>query len=131
MKIVLDTNVLASGVFWGGSPFKILERWAANKFQVFVTPEMLKEYQETLEELDPTPNDQTARLWFAFVVKNANLVLPKMAVKICRDPDDDKILDCALSARAKYIVTGDKDLLSLGWFQSIEIVTPAAFLKFF
>lgn len=129
MRVVIDTNVLASGIFWKGSPSRILERWAKDEVQVFTTLELLKEYQETLEELDQSPGKTLARHWLLFVAQNSTIISPKTAVKICRDPDDDKILDCALSAGAKYIVSGDKDLLSLGRFQSVEIVTPSAFLE--
>ena len=52
MQIVLDTNVLVSGIFWGGMPHKILDLWADQKLEVFVTPEILLEYQDIIAEID-------------------------------------------------------------------------------
>ena len=129
MKIVLDTNVIASGVYWKGSSFEIIQRWTTDQFQVFITGEILNEYKIILERLDPVPIKPVAQHWIPFIFQNSALVTAKTSVKICRDPDDDKILDCALAAEAKYIVSGDKDLLILERFQSVEIVTPSAFLQ--
>src|SRR5687768_16948239 len=120
MRVVIDTNVLVSGIFWKGSPSKVLEKWAKDEIQVVTTLEILREYQETLEELDHSPDKNLARHWLLFVAQNSTIISPKTTVKICRDPDDDKVLNCALSAGAKYIISGDKDLLSLEKFQSIE-----------
>jgi putative PIN family toxin of toxin-antitoxin system len=50
---------------------------------------------------------------------------PPLPVPVCRDPDDDAVLACALAAKAGLIVSGDKDLLALGHFQRIPIVTAA------
>ena len=129
MKIVLDTNVIASGVYWKGSSFEIIQRWTTDQFQVFITGEILNEYKMVLERLDPIPTKPVAQHWIPFIFQNSVLVTAKTRVKICRDPDDDKILECAIAAEAKYIVSGDKDLLSLHQFQSIGIVTPPAFLN--
>lgn len=55
---------------------------------------------------------------------------PKTTVKIIRDdPADNRVLDCALSARADAIITGDKHLLALGKFKNIKILTSTQFLK--
>jgi len=128
MKVVLDTNVLVSGIFWKGKPSSVLDRWAKDEIQVFMTTEILKEVRETLTELDRTPDKALSRHWLLFILENSTILSCKTTVKVCRDPNDDKFLDCALSAGAKYIVSGDNDLLSLTRFQSIEIVNPAVFL---
>jgi uncharacterized protein len=47
---------------------------------------------------------------------------------VCRDPDDDMVLECAVNAEAQFIVTGDNDILALGSFRGIRIVTPRTFL---
>lgn len=129
MKVVLDTNILASGIFWKGSPSLILEMWTKGTIQVFTTLEMLQEYRKTLEDLDRLPEKPFARNWLLFAIQNSTIVSPKTSVKICRDADDDKILDCAIAADAKFIISGDKDLLTLVQVQSIRIVSPTAFLK--
>ena len=60
------------------------------------------------------------------VVRN---IIPRVTVAVCRDPDDNRILECALEAEAQVIVTGDTDLLRLSPYEGIAIVSPAAFLR--
>ncbi len=50
-------------------------------------------------------------------------------VSVCRDPDDDKFIACALAARAEFLVTEDQDLLALDGYEGLRIVTPAQFLE--
>lgn len=50
-------------------------------------------------------------------------------VRVCRDPDDDKILELAINGNAHSIITGDRDLLSLKQFETTKIVTPAAYIR--
>jgi putative PIN family toxin of toxin-antitoxin system len=57
------------------------------------------------------------------------LVVPAESVSVCRDPDDNRILEAAVAGRADYIVTGDADLLSMQSFQQIPIVTVSDFLE--
>lgn len=127
MKVVLDTNVFISGVFWNGSPQKILDLWMKNKVEVFVTKSILNEYLRVLREIDRS--DHAAEKWGVFITEHTTIVPDKRLVHMCRDPDDDKFLDCALIADADCIVSGDKDLLSLKSVGGIKIVTPSLFLK--
>lgn len=66
-------------------------------------------------------------------VINATTIMPTAGrlKGICRDPKDDQILETALNGKANYLVTGDDDLLALGKYKEIEIITPAKFLKVF
>jgi len=57
------------------------------------------------------------------------IIFPKSKVKVCRDPNDDKFIDCAIDGKCKYIVSGDKDLLDIKNFENIEILTVRDFLK--
>ncbi|MBM6988172.1 MAG: putative toxin-antitoxin system toxin component, PIN family [Olsenella umbonata] len=58
-----------------------------------------------------------------------SFIRPQSKVEVCRDPDDDKFLGCAIDARAIHIVSGDKDLLTIGEYSGIEIVTAAEFCE--
>jgi putative PIN family toxin of toxin-antitoxin system len=129
VRIVLDTNVLVSGVFWGGIPLKILELWSQQKIEVFVTPEILLEYQEILAELGKKEKSDSVEYWLQFVHEYCNLIHPHHKRKICRDPDDDKFINCALSANAIYLVSGDLDLLDLKKVDDIEILKPSGFIR--
>ena len=59
------------------------------------------------------------------------LVEPVTKVEVCRDPDDDKFIGCAIDAGAYYIVSGDKDLLDISEYGGVEMVTAAGFCERF
>ena len=63
------------------------------------------------------------------IVSACQLIEGRTVVKVCRDPDDDKFLSCAIDAKCLYIVSGDKDLLSLGEYKGVEIMTVSDFFQ--
>ena len=128
MNVVLDTNVLISGVFWRGPANRILELWANDKIEVVVSPEILTEYQRLLAKMERDKPAGLADAWTVFIAQHARVIHPAGHPRLCRDPDDDKFLHCALSAGARVLVTGDKDLLSMGRVADVELLTPTAFL---
>jgi len=65
-----------------------------------------------------------------FIEANADFAEPSGKIFVCRDPKDNPVLEAALSGKADFIVTGDKDLLSIGKFHNTVILTPREFLKF-
>lgn len=98
MKVILDTNVFISGIFFSGPPYKILEAWRDGKFQLVISPEILGEYHRVGDILaqDHPGIDLTA--WFEFFVKKVLVFTPRPSTKpITEDLDDDKFLTCALS----------------------------------
>lgn len=131
MKVVFDTNVVISASFWRGSPFDCLTAWAQGRCEAFVSPVLLAEYHETLEELRLEYPQREPIAWVDALTESAELVFPTdRATGATPDRDDEMILECALAAEADYIVTGDrKHLLPLREFQGIPIVSPADFLR--
>lgn len=129
MKIVLDTNVFISGIFWGGSPHIILEMWTINKIQILMTRQILEEYLRVLWEI--SPNEKVVAQWATFIAANAIVLEDQDHITLCRDPDDDKFLNCAIAGAADYLISGDKDLLSLKKIGSTPIMNPTQFLKIF
>lgn len=127
MKIVLDTNVFISGVFWSGSPHKVLMLWAENKINLLITKKILTEYLRILRKIDHTGD--IAKKWGAFILENSLIIEDKELVRICRDPEDNKFLNCAIIGGANYLVSGDDDLLSLKIIGSTEIINSTQFLK--
>ncbi len=111
MRVVLDTNVFVSGIFWKGAPFTLLQRWTEGRFRIVITEKILDEYSRVLHELDP--REKVLKRWMLFLVKNADVVEDRDIVKVCRDPFDDMFINCALTAKARYLISGDKDILVL------------------
>lgn len=129
MKVVLDTNVLISGIFWKGTPYKILDLWVQGHIKVFASKKMLEEYFEILKRIDQS--EVLARKWQLFIAENINIVGVKEKIQLSRDPHDDMFINCALAANVSHIISGDQDLLVLEKISKIKIVTPVKFLKLF
>ena len=131
MKVVFDTNVVASASFWRGVPFDCLAAWAQGRCVAVVSSNLLAEYHETIEELRLDYPSRKCVEWVAALTESAELVFPTdRATGATPDPDDEMILECAVAAEADFIVTGDKKhLLPLRQFQGIPIVAPADFLR--
>ncbi len=131
MKVVFDTNVVASASFWRGSPFNCLAAWAQGRCVAVVSSTLLAEYHETVEELRLDYPGRKCVEWVTALTEAAELVFPvERAAGATPDPDDEMILECALAAEADFIVSGDKKhLLVLRQYQGIPIVSPAEFLR--
>jgi putative PIN family toxin of toxin-antitoxin system len=131
VKVVFDTNVVASASFWRGAPFDCLAAWAQGRCVAVVSSNLLAEYHETVEELRLDYPGHKCVAWVEALTESAELVFPvERASGATPDPDDEMVLECALAAEADFIVSGDKKhLLALRQFQGIPIVSPAEFLR--
>ena len=129
MRIILDTNVFVSGVFFTGPPYQILKAWNAGKLELVISDEILAEYRRVaaiLAEQYPPTNLQT---FLSFVEQKATFVeAPKLAQPVCEDADDDKFLACAIASGAKIIVSGDKHLLKVSGYEGIQVKKPRTFV---
>ncbi len=134
MIVVLDTNVVVSALLSAeGAPAEIMRRWEAGAFDVAISPALLGElervlryeritkyFQEPLEKID----------WLLERFRTVGiLVEPELRLDVvAEDSDDDRVIECAVAARARYIVSGDKHLLELGEYAGIVILNPVGFL---
>jgi putative PIN family toxin of toxin-antitoxin system len=129
VKIVLDTNVLVSGIFFGGPPGLILEAWQDGRIELAVSLEILAEYERVADELaeqfpsiDPAP-------FLALVALNSEIRdCPPLHEQVCGDPDDDKFLACALATDSGCVVSGDKLLLKVSGYRGIDVIRPRDFV---
>ena len=128
MKAVFDTNVLVAAFAAEGICSKILTRGRKGQFHLIACPIILQEFERVLIKKFSATRDE-ARNALQIVLEVVHSVAhPSQSVQsVCRDPDDDAILACALEAGADYLVTGDEDLLELKVFKGIRIVTPRDF----
>lgn len=130
MRAVLDTNVIMSAIFFGGTPLKIVRSAFAKKVELVVTKAVLSEYREVAERLHTEFPFVNYRRPLAILESKLTIVRPvALGDAVCRDPDDDAILACALGGKAKVICSGDGDLLSLNGFRGLEIMLPADFYR--
>ena len=128
MRAVFDTNVLVAAFVAEGICSKLLTRGRKKQFHLIVCPIILQEFGRVLiKKFSATQNEARSALQMVSEAIHS-VVRPSQSVKsVCRDPDDDAILACALEARADYLVTGDVDLLELKIFKGVRIVTPRDF----
>jgi putative PIN family toxin of toxin-antitoxin system len=128
MKAVFDTNVLLAAFITEGICSKILVRGRKRQFHLILCPVILREFERVLiKKFSITRNEARSILQIVSEAMHS-VVSPSQSVQgICRDPDDDAILACALEAGVDYLVTGDVDLLELKIFKGIRIVTPREF----
>lgn len=127
MKIVVDTNVLISGVFFGGFPKKILSASVKGRIRTCASMEILNEYQEIIQEMVQRRQGHIDASILNPLIQSMEIIEPISQIEICRDPDDNKFINCARDAHAIYIVSGDKDLLTIQQFENISIVTAKDF----
>lgn len=127
MKIVIDSNVVASAMFFGGRPRELLELLVSHRIDAYASSEIITEYQETAEELCAKYPEKSVQLPLAIIIAAMKMIDPTTNVDICRDPDDNKFIECAIDGQCIYIVSGDKDLLSIGTYNEIEIITVSEF----
>ena len=129
MKIVLDTNVLVSGIFFSGPPADILRAWSRGKFRLVLSPEILDEYTRVSTELaDKFPDIDVRRILDLVVVRSEVCSPAALPQQVCEDPHDDKFFAAALDSRAKIIISGDKHLLRVSGYQGVSALTPRQFL---
>ena len=132
MKIVLDTNVLISGIYFSGQPGRILAAWHSRKLQLCVSLEILEEYLNVAERLANRYAGVEYEGILGLIVQNAELVqAANLPEPVSEDPDDDKFLACALASNTHIIVSGDNDLLKVSGYADIRVLTPKGFISEF
>lgn len=129
MKVVADTNVIFSGLIFSGPPRQVIQLAVEGKIHLYTSSELLKELEGVLE-LKFSTHKQAIEDTLTEIRNLFYLIEPAERVSVVKeDPDDDRVLECAIAAKADAIVSGDKDLLRLKYFREIPILTPAEFLR--
>jgi uncharacterized protein len=134
-RIVIDTNIVLSGLLWRGPPHLLLKQVGQNPgMQLFSSQALLDELADVLTRPSPTKRlnqiNLTAHAVLADYVRAVTVLQPPpLPQPVCRDPDDDEVLALALLAQADVIVSGDNDLLVLQSFEGIPILTAAQALQ--
>lgn len=132
---VLDANVLASGFagfLWPTStPGRFINAWLDNRFDLFISERVHAEVERTFQDPYFRRHLTPEQISDAQALLRRRAMLTPLAVVVqgvASHPDDDSILATAVSARADYLVTGDKELQDLGSYRDVSIVSPRAFL---
>ena len=130
MRIVVDTNVFISGVFFAGLPYQILDAWRCGMVQIVISPPILDEYRRVGAKL--ASDFPRIELQPGLELLAAEAVVVDMSAipeQVCRDLDDDKFLACAIAGNTKVVISGDRDLLAVSGYTGINVLTPRAFVE--
>jgi len=129
MKIVLDTNVLISGIFFTGPPFQILEAWQKSKLSFVLSKEILSEYQRVAQEISlKFPSINITKILQLISIHSEIVNTQGHEVSVCEDPDDNMFISCAIVSNSKIIVSGDKHLLKISGYKNIQVLKPREFI---
>ena len=129
MRVILDTNILVSALLFSGEPGRIVEGWKSGAFIPVFSRETFDEFRRVLSypKFSLTAKEITTLIEDEVLPYCEDIDVVEDIVGVCRDPADDPFLSCAVAANADFIISGDKDLLTLGSFRNLPIVTASEF----
>ena len=130
MIVVLDTNVLISGIYWEGNESKILEACKIQNLRNYISPETIKEFKKVLfyDKFQLTTSEIESAV--ETVLSFSTVITPKIKLNIIKsDPVDNIFLEVAVVSNAECIISGDKHLLKLGSYKDIEIMKSKDFIE--
>ena len=134
MRVVVDTNVLVSGLLWKGAPSRIILAAETGDLEFCTSAPLLAELRDVLTRpkfakrlaMGHTRPEELADGFRRLATIVAPALIPPT---VGDDPDDDQLLACALAANAEAIISGDRHLLALKAFKDIPVLTVAEFLQ--
>ena len=130
MRAVFDTNVLISALLWPErAPARVVSLARHHRIKLITSFFILEEFRRVLHQKFGL-EAQIIENAVGILLEYSEIIEPTHRVAaVCADPKVNPILECALSGKARWIVTGDKDLLSLDPFRGIRIMAPREFLE--
>ena len=130
MRIILDTNVFISGIFFSGPPSQILEAWKNQNFQIVLSKQILDEYQRVADELSlKYPQIDISPIIKMITIHGQIIDTGDINISVCEDPDDDKFIECAIAGKSYIIVSGDAHLLKLKEYKNVKFISPRDFIE--
>lgn len=130
MKVVLDTNVFISGIFWVGESNKVIMDWKEGKFTLVTSLQTISEIVKVLSDFKIKMPEEMIKEWVDLIIRNSIVVEPKEKIVVVKDDSKDNIfIETAVAGNVGYLVSQDNHLLKLKEFRGIRIITPEEFNK--
>lgn len=127
-RVVLDTNVLVSGLL-GGTATEVIRRWRAGAFDLLLSENIMTEYEAVLSRPKFNLPTWVVQELLGYIRGKAEWVAPSSEIEaVTRDPSDNKFLEAAITGQADWLVSGDQDLLDMEEYEGISIIPPHEFL---
>ena len=129
-RVVLDSNVIVSALLFGGNPRRVLESALEGTIRCSISLAMLVEVRDVLQRSKFGLSPLQVLGFMEELNALCEVIDPPVSLKVvASDPDDNRVLECALAAGAECIVSGDADLLELKKWRGVDILTPADFVR--
>ena len=130
IRAVLDTNVILSALLFGGTTGSLVMAWQTDRFHLLLSRAILEEILRVLAypKFRLTETEIRGLLQEELIPFAETVITRRQPAVRLRDPDDLAVVACALTGRARCLVTGDADLLSLRRIRHVEAIRPADFL---
>jgi len=129
LRVVLDTNVYFSAFTHPqGVAYKIWRQAVSKRYTLLISPAMIRELADVLRTGPAWPESEVVA-HLKLIARAAEIVEPRIVLDVITDPDDNRILECAVDGRANLIVSGDRHLTQIKSFQGISIVRPSDFKR--
>ena len=128
IRVLPDTNIIISSVFWRGNPYEVIRRGILGGYKLVISAEILDEVVDKLRNKFQFPEESIQEL-IDILMTYCHIVEVTSKFDVVRDKKDNKIIECAFDGKVDYIVTGDPDLLVLKNFRGIKIVKAKEFLE--
>ena len=135
MKIVLDTNVWLSGVFWEGEASRIIEKVQNKKIEIIISNEIISEIIDVLNKESKFQRflenkKQSIEGLIRTILSISKLIKTKTKVDVIKKhPSDNVFLEAAIDGKADYVVSYNKHLLNIKEFRGIKVIAPSEFLR--
>lgn len=129
MRIVLDTNVFISGIYWRGNfCYQILEAWRFRKFTLISSLPIIEELIKTMGAFKISTDSEIINDWKEMILENAVIVKPDEKLDLVKThPDDNKFFEAAVAGDVQFIISQDHHLLRVCDFQGIRVISPEEF----
>ncbi len=129
MRVILDTNVFLSGIFFSGAPHEILKAWRTGRLTLVLSPEIWEEYERAGQELQREHPGIDIAPFLELVALRCRMVgSPNLPERVCTDRNDDMFLACALASQTPIVVSGDKALRRASGYQGVIVMSPREYL---
>jgi putative PIN family toxin of toxin-antitoxin system len=121
LRVVVDTNVYISAIFWGGKPRRLIDLGRDDKIQIFTSEEIEQEISDKLMTKFGLNADDAGRVMADFSTFTKSIRVSRRIHVVKDDPDDNKFIECAVECGAEFIISGDKHLLRMKKYKGINM----------
>ena len=130
-KVVIDTNIYISAIFWNGKPREVIDLGRDGKITIFTSLDIEKEIAGKLKTTFKLAEEDVNQILLDFSTFTLPIRISKQLIVVQGDPGDNKFIECAVECKANYIISGDRHLLNLKEYEGIKLIKSSDFLKVF